>query len=164
MDEVSHKAYLLLGSNIEAEANIRRAIQQLGRVVRIEAVSMTWETLAAGSAGPNFLNTAVEITTGLNVSELKHTVLRPIEQGLGRIRTRDKNAPRTIDLDIIVFDGEICDSNLWLDVFRALPAAELLPDLRNPLTGLTLSEAAKLLQQNCFAMAHPELNNLFKQA
>lgn len=162
MQAVLHQAYLLLGSNIEAEINIRQAIQQLHQFVRVDDVSMTWETHAVGSPGPNFLNTAVKITTGLELAELKNSVLRPIEQKLGRVRTDDKNAPRTIDLDIIVFDNEICDSNLWLDVFRALPLAELLPDLLQPQTGLTLDNVAKKLQQNSFVVPHPELSDLFK--
>jgi 2-amino-4-hydroxy-6-hydroxymethyldihydropteridine diphosphokinase len=162
MNAVLNKAYLLLGSNIEAELNIGRAIQRLGHIVRIEAISTTWETLAVGSTGPNFLNTSVEIMTELDVSGLKNGVLRPIEEELGRKRSSDKNAPRTIDIDIVIFDGEVCDENLWLDVFRALPVAELLPDLRQLQTGLTLRETAKRLQQNSFAIAHPELDNLSK--
>jgi 2-amino-4-hydroxy-6-hydroxymethyldihydropteridine diphosphokinase len=162
MNGVLHKAYLLLGSNIEPEVYIRLAIQRLGKVVRILAISTAWETQAVGSTGPNFLNAAVEIVTELDASELKNSFLRPIEQELGRTRSSDKNAPRTIDIDIIIFDGEVCDANLWLDIFRAIPVAELLPDLRQPQTGMTLNEAAKRLQQNSFAIAHPELNNLSK--
>ena len=157
-----HVAYLLIGSNIEAEVNIPQAIQRLRQFVEIEAVSMTWETQAVGSPGPNFLNTAVKITTGLEMSALKFNVLRTVEQELGRIRTSDKNAPRTIDLDIIVFDDEICDSNIWQVVFGALPMAELLPNLKHPQTGQTLREAAKVLRHNNLAVAHPELRDLIK--
>ncbi|MDR3575239.1 MAG: 2-amino-4-hydroxy-6-hydroxymethyldihydropteridine diphosphokinase [Anaerolineaceae bacterium] len=156
-----HHAYLLLGSNIEPEANLGEAIRRLRRVVQIEAISTAWESLADGSPGPNFLNCAIEISTKLNATELKDKILRPIEQELGRIRTRDKNAPRTIDIDIMVFDREIYDTGLWLDVYRALPVAELLPDLRDPQTGLALKEIANHLQENSFAKARPELNNLF---
>ena len=162
MNGVLHKACLLLGSNIEAEVNLRQAIQRLGQMVRIEAISTIWETQSEGSPGPNYLNTAVEIETFLDGTELKNDVLRPIEQELSRIRTSDKNAPRTIDLDIIVFDGVVCDANLWLDAYKALPVAELFPNLRQPETDLTLSVVAKRLQQNCFAVAHPELKSLFK--
>lgn len=164
MSAILKKAYILLGSNIEPEVNIWQAIQQLGQIVQIDAISLTWETQAVGSPGPNFLNTAVGIATWLDVSGLKKNVLRPIEQELGRIRTNDKNAPRTIDLDIIVFDENICDENLWQNVFIALPMAELLPDLQQPQTGLTLRQVANRLQQDCFAIAHPEIMNLFKKA
>ncbi len=162
MNGALHQGCLLLGSNIEAEVNLRQAIQRLGQMVRIEAISTTWETQSEGSPGPNYLNTAVEIETFLDGTGLKKDVLRPIEQELGRIRSSNKNAPRTIDLDIIIFDGAVCDANLWLDLYRALPIAELLPNLRQPETDLTLSEVAKKLLQNRVAVVHPELKSLFK--
>ena len=46
------------------------------------------------------------------INDLKKLVLHPIENKLGRVRTRDKYLPRTIDLDIIIFDSEVVDPNL----------------------------------------------------
>ena len=115
---------------------------------------MTWETQAVGSPGPNFLNTAVKITTGLEMSALKLSVLRSVEQELGRVRTSDKNAPRTIDLDIIVFDDEICESNYgrlssvlcrWLNYFQFEDTSDWSD----------FTHAAKVLRHNTLAVAHP---------
>ncbi len=56
---------------------------------------------------PNFLNAAVLIETDLTAAELKEQVLQVIERELGRVRTADKNAPRTIDLDIALFGDQV---------------------------------------------------------
>ncbi|MCJ7582541.1 MAG: hypothetical protein MUP98_18655 [Candidatus Aminicenantes bacterium] len=58
-----------------------------------------------------------------------------------RICTADKNAPRPIDLDIILFDGLVLDLSLWLFAHRAVPMAEIRPDIRSE-AGETLKETA----------------------
>ena len=55
---------------------------------------------------PRYYNCVVEIETGIARVELKQTLLRPIEDALGRTHTADKFASRTIDLDLIVYDVE----------------------------------------------------------
>ncbi len=80
-----------------------------------------------GSPGPRFLNAIAWISTPLDLDKFKAEVLAPIEQALGRVRTADKNAPRTIDLDVIVFDERVLDNNLWQRDFIVLPLAELRP-------------------------------------
>lgn len=107
-----------------------------------------YQTTAVGSAGPDFLNQAVYLPTPLDAAALKEQVLRPIENQLGRMRTNDKNAPRTIDLDIIIFDGQVTDNELWRRFYLAAPLAGLLPDLVNPQTGEILSETARRLKNS----------------
>ncbi len=84
-----------------------------------------------GTTGPDFLNLALLVTTSLEAGELKEKVLRPLEAQLGRLRSADKNAPRPIDLDIIIFDDLLLDPNLLLYAHRAVPVAEILPDYRS---------------------------------
>lgn len=96
-----HRACLLLGSNIQPEENLRRAVELLRQYFVVEKVSAAWETPAVGSDGPDFLNAAVVIHTSLDPWQLKERFLRPLEAQLGRVRTADKNAPRTIDIDIV---------------------------------------------------------------
>lgn len=88
-----HSVYLSLGSNVEPEANLPKAIELLSQYGRVQAVSDAWESLAVGSSGPNFLNASVHLLTDIEPSELKSRVARPIETALGRVRTEDKNAP-----------------------------------------------------------------------
>jgi 2-amino-4-hydroxy-6-hydroxymethyldihydropteridine diphosphokinase len=144
MNPANHQACLLVGSNIRAEENLRLALQRLQEWVVILEASSVWETAAVGSDGPDFLNLALLVATPLEATELKGQVLRPLEAGMGRVRSADKNAPRPIDLDIIVFDGEPVDGLLWKHAYRAVPVAELLPDLRSD-SGETLKQAAERL-------------------
>jgi 2-amino-4-hydroxy-6-hydroxymethyldihydropteridine diphosphokinase len=140
-----HVAYLSLGSNIEPAQNIARAVELLRGYWPGLRLSEVYETRAVGSAGPNFFNLAACLATALDAAALKTQVLRPIENQLGRVRSADKNAPRTIDLDIILFDGEVLDSELWQRYYLAAPLAELLPELKNLVTGETLRETAQHL-------------------
>jgi 2-amino-4-hydroxy-6-hydroxymethyldihydropteridine diphosphokinase len=134
--------YLLLGSNIEPQKNIAAALQHLRQVAELGSVSPAWQSPAIGSSGPDFLNLAAVVNTEMDASVLKFQVLRPIETLLGRERTSDKFAPRTIDLDILIIDHEILEPDLWLRAHIACPLSALLPDLRHPGTQLTLREIA----------------------
>ena len=67
---------------------------------------------------------------------MKSEILRPLEAELGRLRSEDKYADRTIDLDIVVFDGHPLDRGLWMYAHLAVPMAELLPEIVEPSTGL----------------------------
>jgi 2-amino-4-hydroxy-6-hydroxymethyldihydropteridine diphosphokinase len=140
-----HIAYLSLGSNIDPAQNIAQAIELLRQHAPGLQLSPVYETRAVGSAGPNFLNLAACLRTPLDAAALKAQVLRPVENQLGRRRSADKNAPRTIDLDIIVFDGAVIDAELWTRYHLAAPLAELLPELKNPQSGETLRETAQRL-------------------
>ena len=141
MTTLEHTACLLLGSNIQPERNLVEAVRQLMQKIRILRRSNVWETQPVGSGGPDFLNLALLIATPLEADELKTRVLRPLEILLGRVRGADKNAPRSIDIDIIVFDGQVLDPNLWQYAHRAVPVAEILPDFRSG-QGDLLSEVA----------------------
>jgi 2-amino-4-hydroxy-6-hydroxymethyldihydropteridine diphosphokinase len=147
----NNHAILLLGSNIQRERNIRSALDFFQRNTQVLRRSSVWETEAVGSDGPNFLNVALEITTDLEIPAIKSELVQPIEQQLGRVRTADKNAPRTIDVDLIIFNGQVLDGALWIKAFMALPVAELLPDLLHPQTGLPLSAVASQLKSSAFA-------------
>ena len=94
-----------------------------------------------GTSGPNFLNAAVMLRTPLEQIPLKFQVLMPLEEKLGRRRSTDKYAARPIDLDIIIFDGQVMDPTLWQYAHRAVPMAEIQPDIRSE-DGRTLQEIA----------------------
>jgi 2-amino-4-hydroxy-6-hydroxymethyldihydropteridine diphosphokinase len=143
---MNYPVYILMGSNILPGENIRAAYGLLAKQVQIVAWSSVWETPAVGSTGPNFLNLALELSTSLRPDELKHQTLRPLETQLGRVRTSDKNAPRTIDLDILIYDRIIMETNIWSLAHIACPLADLLPDLRQPNNNLTLYQVAAMLQ------------------
>jgi 2-amino-4-hydroxy-6-hydroxymethyldihydropteridine diphosphokinase len=149
-----NRAFLLLGSNINPQHNLREAVHRLATRCRLLVVSPVYESLPVGTTNqPNFLNAAVLIETRHTAEELKAEVLQRIEQELGRVRTKDKNAPRTIDLDIVLFNDEVLDLGYRHipdpDILRfahmARPLADLAPQYCHPETGQTLAEIAERL-------------------
>jgi 2-amino-4-hydroxy-6-hydroxymethyldihydropteridine diphosphokinase len=113
-----------------------------------------YETAPVGKTDqPNFLNAAVQMETELSAAALKDEVLRAIEQELGRVLTQNKNAPRTIDLDISLFNDEVLDAGnrhipdpeIVQRAYLAWPLADLAPDYRHPETGQTLLQIAQAL-------------------
>jgi 7,8-dihydro-6-hydroxymethylpterin-pyrophosphokinase len=95
--------------------------------------------------GPDFLNVVILICTTLTPEELKSKVINEIEITLGRERTKNKNAPRTIDIDILIVDEKLYDAEVWKQAHMAVPLAELIPDYAHPVTGETLEHVAQQL-------------------
>ena len=141
-----HKVYIGLGSNINPSINFERAIDQLHDAVKIEAITKVWETPPVGTSGPNFLNAVALIRTSLKIEVLRNEVLRRIESKIGRVRTEDPNAPRPIDLDILLFDEQVIDDEIWSQAHIAVPLAEFLPNYLCIETGETLQEIAQRLE------------------
>jgi len=146
MEEEMHQACLLLGSNIEPERNIPRAVDLLNERLTILQVSSVWESASAECCYPDYLNLAALVATHLPASELKEKVLRPLEEQMGRVRTEDKNAARPIDLDIILFDGALLDPTLFEYAFRAVPVAEIFPEYPSA-QGEALKDIARRLAE-----------------
>jgi 2-amino-4-hydroxy-6-hydroxymethyldihydropteridine diphosphokinase len=132
-----------IGSNIEPEKNIPKALALLGEQLKIVAVSSVWETKAVGTEGPDFLNAAVWVETSLSANALKREILGRIETEMGRMRSTDKYAPRPIDLDIIIYGGKILDRELLTQAHVAVPAAEIIPGFIQPPMEETLAEIAR---------------------
>lgn len=151
-----HQVCLLLGSNIQPEENILLAVEHLKNSVQILKISSVWQSPSVGFAGPDFLNLALLAATPLTAVELKEQVLRPLEDRLGRVRTAEKNAPRTMDIDIILFDGAELDPILWQYAFRAVPVAELLPEYRSK-SGSFLKDAAAELSKDTPLRPRPDV-------
>jgi len=122
------KAVIAFGSNINPEANLPAALAMLRQEVEVLAVSAVYQTPPVGNpTAPLFLNAAVKIETDEPIAALRER-LRRIEAALGRKRTADPNAPRTIDLDILLYEGEPPDADLYKYPHAAIPAAEVAAD------------------------------------
>lgn len=155
-----NRAVVNLGSNIDKERNLPAAVQLLRNACRVVDVSAVYETLPWGSADqPNFFNAALLIETELGPADLKKRVLGPIEKVLGRVRTGDKYAPRTIDVDLVLFNEErlefdgrhIPDPDIARFPHVALPVADLVPDMPHPETGEPMQAIARRLLQEATA-------------
>ncbi|HET6845418.1 MAG TPA: 2-amino-4-hydroxy-6-hydroxymethyldihydropteridine diphosphokinase [Anaerolineales bacterium] len=150
--------YLSLGSNISPESHLRAAVRLLREYGEVPAISTVWESHAVGSDGPNFLNASIRFDAELSARTLKRTLIDNIEQDLGRIRSSDKNAARTIDLDILMENGRALNPRLWEHPFVILPMAELLPDFRHPGSGRSLRAEAALAAAALWIRPRPEID------
>ena len=148
---VPRTVLLTLGSNIEPERHLPAALDELDALLGIEALSAIYEAEPVGSPGtPRFLNAAVRVRTDRAPLALKLEVIRPLERRLGRVRTGDPNAPRTIDIDIAAVEGVVVvggdlllpDPDIVSRAHLALPLADVAPGFRHPTEGLTLAEIA----------------------
>ena len=153
----SHLAYLSLGSNIQPEIHLVKAIERLQKFGSIEKISSAWESESVGAEGPNYLNACVSLLTPLLQTQLKEQALLPIEAELGRRRSANKFAPRTIDIDIVVFDGKSCDDKYWEQAFVVIPLAEIHPHYQNPFTWEHIIQTATRLRQKVWMEARPDV-------
>ena len=137
------KVYLSLGSNIEPEKNIYEALKLLSENVTILEVSTVYLTDPLRQKYlAKFYNCVVKIQTELGPEELKFKILRTIEEKLGRRRSKNKYASRTIDIDILLFGNLylskenliIPDPEIEKRPFLAIPLYEIEPDLVIPQT------------------------------
>ena len=128
-----------IGSNIDPIKNIQSALNLLAKELSITCLASIWQTPAVGSLRPDYLNTALLINDPPRLDILKKEVLSKVELSLGRVRTLDKYADRSIDLDLLIYRGKCLDDDLWKQAHVAIPAAELLPDYSNQITGEDLS-------------------------
>ena len=142
-----HCIFISLGSNIHPEENIPRAVNAIKKYGQVIRASTVWETAPVGTVGPKFLNAAILLQVYVPSLLLKTLILRRIEANMGRKRTFNKNAPRTIDLDILIADGQVIDPAVWTLAYLAVPLAEILPDLMNPELGKSLAQIASELLQ-----------------
>lgn len=134
------RVFIEIGSNTRTEENIRKAIKLLADRTKIVAISTFYiSELLGRSNQPHFYNGVVEIETNLPPLEFKNLLLR-----------ENKYAPRTIDLDIIIYeDMVISTSHLVIQdpeisnrPFLAIHLYELAPELILPDSGQPLREIA----------------------
>lgn len=142
-------AYLLIGGNIgDRAAYLEAAIRLVqDRCGTIAAQSPVYETAAWGKEDQHsFLNAVVGITTLLSAEELLTAILS-IEQALGRTR-ETKYGPRTIDIDILLFNQEIINRphlqvphpQLANRRFALAPLAQIAGEVEHPVFHKTISQ------------------------
>lgn len=112
--------WVSLGSNIERERNLRRAVAALHRYFGPLLLSPVYETVAVGFVGDPFYNLVAGFETAL-APETLSACLKEIEADLGRVRSHKRFASRTIDIDLLTY-GDLCLNKPGLE----LPRGEIL--------------------------------------
>jgi len=141
-------AYIALGANLgDRLQTLRAAVRDLAEVESIEAISSVYETDPVGYADqPAYLNAVVAIDTALTAEGLLDTLLS-VERAHGRVRTFP-NAPRTLDLDLLLFGDEVRQSErltiphprMQERAFVLVPLNEIAPDIVVPKLNTTVAD------------------------
>jgi len=141
------RIYISIGSNIDAEKNIRGAVQALCEEFGTLLISSVYESDAIGFDGDKFLNLVVGADTDDDVYYVSQA-LRSIEDQFGRERSGPKFSSRTLDLDLLVFDDLIMSKDgiqiprdeITKNAFVLWPLAELAPQECHPESGETYGQ------------------------
>jgi 2-amino-4-hydroxy-6-hydroxymethyldihydropteridine diphosphokinase len=139
--------YVAAGSNAEPEKNLARALDELEQAFGDLALSPAYRNHAVGFAGPDFINLVVGFSTVAAPAQVKQTLER-IEALCGRPRNAPKWGPRTMDLDILMYDQVVSDEpglllprpDLLHRAFMLKPLADLAPDLQHPTQHRSIGE------------------------
>ncbi len=154
----SHKVFLSLGSNVQPETYLPKAIDLLREHGQVMKISTVWESRAVGANGPNFLNLCLLFITPIAPENLKEQIIHPIESRLGRVRSENKNAPRTIDIDIVMADGDPVNLEFWNYAFIVVPMADIAPKLLHPITHKKMSAASRLLRSQIWIVQRSDVS------
>ncbi len=139
--------FVSAGSNIDPEHHLRAACRSIAERFGPLSLSSVYRTTAVGFDGDDFLNLVLSFSTVLDVRAVK-AALDEIEARAGRRRGDSSFAPRTLDLDLLLYGDAVLDepglrvprADILDYAFVLAPIAELQPGLRHPVDGRSMSE------------------------
>jgi 2-amino-4-hydroxy-6-hydroxymethyldihydropteridine diphosphokinase len=152
------QVYVAAGSNIEPERHLAMAVRELEQQFPGVRFSPWYRNRAVGFEGEDFVNLVAGFPTELGVAELLSR-LHAIEALCGRLRDAPRWAPRSMDLDVLLYGDRVCQEphlelprpDLLKRPYMLGPLAALAPDLLHPTAGLTIAE----LWERFDRAAHP---------
>lgn len=153
------RVFVAAGSNIQPEENLAQASRELARAFPDVSFSPWYRNKAVGFEGDDFINFVAGFSTGLAVHEVVKR-LREIEALCGRPREAPKWAPRSMDLDILLY-GDLVHEEPGLKLprpdlvkrpFMLGPMADLAPEVVHPTLHVTIGELWKGFDQAAHAM------------
>lgn len=141
------RAFIGVGSNVDRDNQIRTGIHRLRDMFGDILVSSVYESKAIGFEGENFYNLVVGIETESDAAELSGT-LRAIEYEHGRVRNITRYSPRTLDLDLLLYNDlvrhdsevDVPREDISKYAFVLCPLAEIAGELRHPETGESFAD------------------------
>jgi 2-amino-4-hydroxy-6-hydroxymethyldihydropteridine diphosphokinase len=150
-------ACIALGANLgDARHTVLQAIQDIGHIAgcTVMAASRLYRTAPWQAQGPDFVNAVLKVTTRLTAPALLQA-LQSLERAAGRERPY-VNAPRTLDLDILLYGAGRIDSpaltvphpRMMQRAFVLYPLADVLPDFVKPTDRLAVQDQAIEVMEN----------------
>lgn len=140
-----------IGTNIDREASLVDALERLSEKFELKRISSVYSSTPVGMANqPDYFNISLEVETDMSVEDIRSTV-RGIEDAMGRNRSGPKFGPRIIDIDIVLFgalvdeDQKVPHPQSEAELFVVMPLAEVCPDGRHPVSGLSWTELRRKL-------------------
>ncbi len=128
-----------LGSNNNAEHNIKKALKALREKYGQLTLSPVYQTASIGFKGDDFLNLVASFYTTEYATKIVQT-LKSIEQAMGRVKSEAKYSSRTIDLDLLIVDDRVIHEDgvqiprheILLNAFVLKPLSDIHGDLNHP--------------------------------
>jgi 2-amino-4-hydroxy-6-hydroxymethyldihydropteridine diphosphokinase len=138
--------YISLGSNINRQHHIEQGLNALSDTFGVLTLSSLFESEAVGFAGKAFYNMVVGVKTQYSLDEVA-AILRKIEFANGRSQDAKKFSPRTLDLDLLLYDNVIANAPAQIpreeinkNAFVLWPLAEIAGQLVHPIIGQSYRE------------------------
>lgn len=152
------EVYVAAGSNVEPARHMSQAVAELERAFPGVRFSSWYRNRAVGFDGEDFINLVAGFATTLPVRALLER-LHAIEARCGRPREAPRWAPRSMDLDVLLYGDLVCEEpglklprpDLVKRAYMLGPLAELAPEVRHPTTGLSVGELWRRFDRD----AHP---------
>jgi 2-amino-4-hydroxy-6-hydroxymethyldihydropteridine diphosphokinase len=148
------EVYVAAGSNVEPEKNLARALSELAREFPDVRFSKWYRNAAVGFQGDDFINLVAAFSTELTLPEVL-TRLHAIETLCGRPRHAPRWAPRSMDLDVLLYGDLVCEEpgvtlprpDLLKRAYMLGPLAQLAPQLLHPTAHETIGELWRRFDQ-----------------
>lgn len=135
----SHIIYISVGSNVDKEKHTKAGLQGMYDAFGELTLSSVFESESVGFEGNNFYNLVIKTSTSLSIAQVC-SVLKQIEQDNKRQRGEQKFAPRTLDLDLLLYDCQVTSQPIELprpevlyNAFVLKPLAEIAADEVHPI-------------------------------
>lgn len=140
------EVFVGVGSNVEPERRIREALRLMRQRFGALQISPVYRNPAVGFQGDDFYNLVVGFQSNGQVAAL-NAALDEIEEQCGRLRSGPRFAPRTLDLDLLLYGDLVTESPVRLPRREILkyayvlkPLVDLAADRRHPVTGRSFAE------------------------
>jgi 2-amino-4-hydroxy-6-hydroxymethyldihydropteridine diphosphokinase len=139
--------YVAAGSNVEPEKNLRAALSALRSRCENFRQSPAYRNRAVGFEGADFINLVVGFRTAEPIENIL-PVLHEIEASCGRARLAPKWAPRSMDLDVLLYGDAVIQTpalavprpDLLKRAYMLKPLADIAPDLVHPTAHKSIAE------------------------